>query len=749
MKKVKRVLSSLVAFCMIAMLFPIQAAAINMNCRTDTYCEVEGGKVYFNIINGVCDLVGCDVEVTKAVIPQYIDSFPVESIGPYAFLYCGDITEITLPDSVTFVGEGAFTSCESLQSIFIPSSVNYLGPSVFDYCDSLTDIYYAGTEEQWKSIDKASTFTIPPRTKIHYKYLPPQEQPLPVGEFRFSSNSALSCMAKNTSIDLYVGYYVDDVLYQGSTEYKAAVTNRNIVDVKVGSWDSSYGQKITLNAKKPGKTELTVVDPANGVSGVLEISVVDSKTVYNFNEVPKMTVEPGKTTNFYDYSGMVVDDFKYTAHKDSKGNIDYYNVTMTVYNSLNLYGAVTSYDSEGNVEDYDVINKFTSMPSGFVDSVDSIVKQTGDIFHLLGNDHYYSGESITKRTAVSLRVPVGGHLEISNSLLSPVALFANITGIFVDVAKTTKKLVGASAELSSSDVLVEPVLMEAFSKDYLGDEIINIVKKTVEGELKRGNWNLVSFGSNWRSLLDTLTNSGVNFVELLEKELCSVTGIASIGESFALEVLPTGDLIDFLYGFSNAGELAIEISAFINSAKYPQGMYLYPATFKDVSVDAYYAGPIQWAVINGVTAGTDSKRFSPDIPCTRAQMVTFLWRTAGSPKPLSLSNPFVDVHLDTYYYDAVLWAVENGITGGTSKTTFSPDDTISRAQVVTFLFRFAGSPTVKGGLFGDVPPSAYYADAVRWALEMGITGGTGKNTFSPDDDCTRGQVVTFLYRDMA
>ena len=168
--------------------------------------------------------------------------------------------------------------------------------------------------------------------------------------------------------------------------------------------------------------------------------------------------------------------------------------------------------------------------------------------------------------------------------------------------------------------------------------------------------------------------------------------------------------------------------------------------FVDVSGGAYYEDAVLWAVREGITSGTTATTFSPGASCTRAQMVTFLWRAAGSPKA-SGSNPFRDVSADTYYYDAVLWAVENGITSGISADAFAPDAMVTRAQTVTFLYRAAGSPAaVPGSSFSDVRSDAYYADAVFWAVEKGITSGTAAAAFSPDADCTRAQIVTFLYR---
>ena len=169
--------------------------------------------------------------------------------------------------------------------------------------------------------------------------------------------------------------------------------------------------------------------------------------------------------------------------------------------------------------------------------------------------------------------------------------------------------------------------------------------------------------------------------------------------------------------------------------------------FVDVATGSYYEDAVDWAVENGITTGVSANRFDPNGVCTRAQAVTFLWRAAGSPAPRSRTTPFTDVPAGSYYYDAVLWAVENGITKGTSETRFSPDDTCTRAQIVTFLWRSEKSPAAgTANPFADVKSTAYYAGAVLWAVREDITKGTTNTTFSPDADCTRAQIVTFLWR---
>ena len=169
--------------------------------------------------------------------------------------------------------------------------------------------------------------------------------------------------------------------------------------------------------------------------------------------------------------------------------------------------------------------------------------------------------------------------------------------------------------------------------------------------------------------------------------------------------------------------------------------------FVDVPAGSYYEDAVIWAVDKGITTGTSATTFNPNGICTRAQAVTFLWRAAGSPAAKSAVMPFADVKAGSYYYDAVLWAVEQGITKGTSDTTFSPDATCSRAQIVAFLWRSEKSPAAgTANPFADVKSTAYYADAVLWAVKEDITKGTTSTTFSPDADCTRAQIVTFLYR---
>ena len=170
-------------------------------------------------------------------------------------------------------------------------------------------------------------------------------------------------------------------------------------------------------------------------------------------------------------------------------------------------------------------------------------------------------------------------------------------------------------------------------------------------------------------------------------------------------------------------------------------------TFTDVNDSDWFYRSVIWAKENGITGGTSDTTFSPNNDCTRAQVVTFLWAANGKPEPTSTINPFTDVKASDWYCKAVLWAVEKGITGGTSPTTFSPNSTCTRAQIVTFLYAAQGRPAISSGsTFTDVNNSDWFAAPVIWAGEKGVTGGIGNNQFGPNNNCTRAQVVTFLYK---
>lgn len=319
-----------------------------------------------------------------------------------------------------------------------------------------------------------------------------------------------------------------------------------------------------------------------------------------------------------------------------------------------------------------------------------------------------AAQSIVKDTDAALSIETDkGTVTIPNDALKSINEQASGSNIQIIVA-----------EKSASDVT---------------DKSINTENAViVEVTVKSGDKTITSFGGK------SLTISIPAGSKHVEGQNYKVIEISADGTQKVL----TGKCVKV------DGKLVIQVST--------TGLSTFVATtqktlsFTDVKESDYYYEPVKWAVEKGITNGTTATTFSPDAGCTRAQMVTFLWRAAGSPEPSGKTNPFSDVDENAYYFKALLWAVENGITNGTSATTFSPDAVCTRGQMAAFLYRNAKTPAVSGSTsFTDVTDGDYFSDAVVWAAQEGITVGTSDTTFSPAADCTRGQMVTFLYRYLA
>ena len=218
----------------------------------------------------------------------------------------------------------------------------------------------------------------------------------------------------------------------------------------------------------------------------------------------------------------------------------------------------------------------------------------------------------------------------------------------------------------------------------------------------------------------------------------TVFSLNGLGEVPSMDLTIYGAVGSYAEAFAKEHKLRFVAKAF-PTEKFPTG-------FVDVPAGQYYINAVQWAAEQGITAGTDDIHFSPNASCTRAQAVTFLWRAAGEPEPQGTAAGFTDVKAGAYYEKAVQWAVEEGITAGAGAGKFSPEVPCTRAQIVTFLWRKEGSPEAAGAAFGDVQPGAYYETAVKWAVEKKITAGTSATAFSPESKCVRAQIVSFLYR---
>lgn len=720
MKQAKQILSSFLSLCLLTLIIPYPtSAAANLQGQKN---EFQGHS--YQVFDGICEtweeaqaycisLGGHLATISSADENNFLYNLLIDS--GYSSAYFG------LTDSAK-EGEWVWVTGESVTyTNWHPGE-----PNAENSKEDYAMFYYKFKDGTWND------------GKFNNGTFICEWDNSSTGEFRFISDKTVNCIPKNTTFEVFVGYYVDDILNNGT--YQISVSDPDIIQVN-NTQKSGYGQKISLTAKKPGSAVLKVEHTTQGVTGTLELYVVNSETVCSFDNVPQMTIEAGKTTNCYNYSGMVIDDFQYKEVKNSKGELDHYYVTMTVYNSLDIYGAVTAYDAAGNISDYYVIDKFTTMDSSFIDSIISLVKEVGDFFYLQENNKYYSGESFTKCSKAEVDVPVGGYIEITNNASSPVALFANLIGITVDLATTTGSLTSSTEKIADSkNLIIDPILEKAFTKDYAQAATVKVIKSLAVQELKNSDWSLLNFGDKIQSFMMLLSDSGIDLLHLLSEELASASGIASITESVVLDLIPTGDLINALYALSDAGQLVIEAKQLNESINYPEGIYLYTTSFTDICSTAYYSDSVQWALINEITTGTSTTTFTPDRTCTRAEIITFLWRAAGSPI-VQDHGSFSDVPPGVYYEEAVAWAASNELFSG---STFSPNAPCTREMAVEFMWRYAGCPVAEKANFSDVS-----SRAVDWALEEGITTGTGPSTFSPERTCTRAEIVTLLYRGFA
>ena len=331
--------------------------------------------------------------------------------------------------------------------------------------------------------------------------------------------------------------------------------------------------------------------------------------------------------------------------------------------------------------------------------------------------------TIKSTSSTTVTLPVGG-MEKAADNDNDVRLDLR----YGEITLSARAIAGMTDGISSNDKIKISITSQTSSKDETISDLLDKGAAVFDVSVTVNDVEVHSFDG---TLTITLT----------------VSNLSRISDPYVLHILTNGTMEYYAPDSISGNTITVKgirnLSAFavIPGSEVPQNN-----PFADVSTSDYYYDSVLWAVENGVTNGTSATTFGPDMAVSRAQMVTFLWRAHGSPKATG-TNPFTDVSESDYYYDAVLWAVANGVTTGTSATTFSPDAPVTRAQAVTFQWRAAGSLVVSGSSFDDVAADAYYVNAVTWAVANGITNGTGGNNFSPDAAVSRAQAVTFLYRE--
>lgn len=451
------------------------------------------------------------------------------------------------------------------------------------------------------------------------------------------------------------------------------------------------------------------------------------------------------------------------------GTYSFANVVPGVYNLVANKDGVTQ-TVMVTIKDKAVTNQTITMPTGKLNSVVEV--KAGSPAIVVGDlekafTQQDKTDAATKTVELKLTAGVKA-ADSANNAQQEIGKKAGSVDLFLDFT-LTKTVDGTPSTLDTSPVLLTAVITlpaELQGKDsytvyrYHGAEVQTLTTTAnTEGEkieVSTDKTMLTVYTKNFSAYAIkgvSYSGGGVSSC-ILTFEVNGGSAITALSITSGTTVdlsayMPTREGYTFAGWYSDA-KLTTAITSVrltANTTVYAKWIVKGAMPFTDVPADAYYYDAILWALDKGVTSGTTAATFNPGGICTRAQAVTFLWRAMGCPEPTTTNCPFTDVKIGEYYYNAVLWATEKGITKGTSDITFSPNMTVTRSQTMTFLWRTARSPAADTtNPFADVQADAYYADAVLWAVKEGITFGTGTTTFSPADGCSRAQIVTFLYR---
>ena len=662
----KRVLSLLLVMLMVMSLVPTSAFAAN---DVVPY-GVTGGYLYFDRSTG--EIVDCDETVTEAAIPSVIRDKEVKRIAAYAFEDCNVLKRITIPSTVTLLSEQAFFGCGGLESIEVDKSNSAFlseGGVLF-------------------SKDRAALYVYPCNKPDEIYTMPSSVICIYDNAFFANTRAKKIVISENTRVIGNGAFFSCDSLEEifvpkcvESIGYAAFSCCERLKNISVAKDNPSYREidgvvfsndMTILEGYPAGKTDTTYVIP-NGVKYIGEWAFGSCDQLINIT-LPDGIVFVGASA-FYECTGLksitLPSSVSYIGDRAFKvcGSIE----TITIPSGVEEIGE-EAFMICTSLKSINIPKSVTKIGNSAFDCCSSLT----DVYYEGSSSQWRSinlAEYNTALTSANIHFNSHVHTYEGYTVTAPTC---------TEPGYTTHKC--TSCDYSYNDSYIEPL--------------------------------------------------GHNYTEEVTKPTCTERGYTtytcSCGDSYKSDYK---DALGHDYKNGTCTRCGV---------KDPN--YKPQANFIDVAAGSYCYDAVQWAVANGITNGTDTTHFSPNAGCTRGQVVTFLWRAAGEPT-VSGNAGFVDVAPGSYCYEAVKWAVVNGITKGTDATHFSPNATCTRGQVVTFMYRAAGEPAVGGSNgFVDVAAGSYCYNAVQWAVAKGITKGTDATHFSPSATCTRGQVVTFLYR---
>lgn len=548
-------------------------------------------------------------------------------------------------------------------------------------------------------------------------------------------------VARNQVSEASISYEAD---YAGTLYYvlkDADDTAPTADEVLAGTELELAAGKATLDLSAladSGAKKLYYVTTSNTIGSK---SVTDATKSGEMSEVRSISI-PAKTqtitpvvtaptANTLTYNGAA--QALVTAGSTTTGTLEYSLTSGTGF-STDIPAAI-------NAGDYNVYYRVTGDTDVFDVAEQSIpvIIEKATVTVTAANRSIYVGETLP-----DLSAPVAGEHYTVSGLLGADALAGTVT---LSYQKDGQPVTPDTTKAGTYDIVISGVT-EPVGGNY-NAIVLNTGTLTISARpSSSGSSSPTTYAIQSST---TTTNGAVSFSTRYASRGRTVTLTVKADEGYELTALsvqdrngnsiPLTDLGNGKYSFvMPASKVTVDANFAAIQPEKPT------ISFDDVTEKDYFYEAVQWAVKNGITQGVGEKTFAPHAACTRAEMLTFLWRAAGSPEPKGTDRPFHDISSEAYYYKAILWALENGITNGIGVNEFAPDQIVSRAQTAAFLYRMDGGTGKGDHAFSDVSEDAYYAAAVAWAAEQGITGGVGGDLFAPDIDCTRGQIVTMLYR---
>jgi len=713
-------------------------SVISIGIKAFSYCksltDIKIGKSVTSI--GIKAFSECD-SLTSITIPDN-----VTSIGFEAFYSCDSLANVTIGKSVTNIDSEAFSWCGSLWSVTIPDSVTSIGGEAFYYCDSLASITigdgvtsigedafygtaYQGNNDNWendvlyigKYLIKARYFTGDYEIKngtltiadSAFRDCTIENVTIPdtvtsIGTFAFSRCDSLTSVTIPDSVTS-----IGTCVFSGCDSLTSVTIPNSVTSIG----DSAF--------KECGLTSVTIPNSVTSI-GNYAFSMCDSLTsVTILNGVTSIGEEAFDSCS--SLTNVTIPDSVTSIGKSAFWNTAYYNDDSNWENDV-LYidkHLIKVRDSVSG--EFTIKNNTITIADAAFDGCDDLTSVTiPDSVITIGNFAFSGCDSMTNVTIGNSVTSIGNEAFDNCESLTSVLIPESVMSIGDDAFHGCKNLTSVTIPDSVTSI-------GAWAFSGCG-ELTDVYFGGTEAQ-----WKAISFGYGNSYLL----NATIHFNSEPGEE--PTTPSETPSEPGEQPTTPSAEP-------DEPTEAPDEPS---NPSEPSEPEIPTENPFTDVKASDYFATPVLWAVGKNITNGMSATSFAPNANCTRGQIVTFLWRACGSPEPTSTKNNFKDVKAGEYYYKAVLWAVENGITTGLSATSFGPNATCTRGQVATFLWRSQGepAPTSTNNPFSDVKTSDYYFKAVLWAVENDVTQGMGGGKFAPNASCTRGQIVTFLYRAIA